>query len=83
VSEVAVAAIAEAVARHLDRRPEPVALEQVRELDALTLGQDGLSDREALLVELALQLVPIQPADAAGHAVKDCLGHPRTPSSAV
>jgi hypothetical protein len=70
--EVAVAAVTEAVAGHLDRRAEAILVEQPGELAALVLVEHGLGDREAPVVELAFQVVPVECCDSSGaHARMD------------
>src|SRR4051794_21299796 len=66
--EVAVAAVAEAIAGHVDRRAEAAAVEQLGELGALAGTQDRLGDREALSVELLPQGAPLESVDAVGHS---------------
>ena len=60
VVEVAVAALTEAVARHLDRRPKPPAVEQIGQLRALGGGEDLVGYREATGVELGADLLPVE-----------------------
>ena len=62
--EVAVAAVAEAVAGHLDRRAEAAAVEQVRELLRLAVVEQRLGEREAAGVELVAEVVPREVVDA-------------------
>jgi hypothetical protein len=62
--EVAVAAVAEAVAGHVDRRPEAPALEQGGQVAALGRAQQRLGHGEAAGVELLLEVVPGQRVDA-------------------
>lgn len=61
--EVAVAAVAEAVAGHVDRRAKLAAFEQVGQLTALVGVQQGFADREPPAVESGAQLVPGQRVD--------------------
>ena len=64
VVEVAVAAVAEAVARHVDRRAEAPAVEQVGERLAFGAVRSGARDRESARVELLAQVVPGERVDA-------------------
>jgi hypothetical protein len=66
VREVAVAAVAEAVPGHVDRRPEGVAVEQRRELPALVRVEHRVGDGEALRVEAGLKCRPVERVDAPG-----------------
>jgi hypothetical protein len=60
VGEVTVAAIPEAMARHVDRRAKPGSVEQVGKLPALLSVQDLLGDSESALVELVTEALPVQ-----------------------
>ena len=62
--EVAVAAVAEPVAGHVDRRAEAAAVEQVRELVRLAVVEQRLGEREAAGVELVAEVVPVEIVDA-------------------
>ena len=66
VVEVAIPALAEAVTGHVDRGAEAAVLEQLGELVALVGGQHRGGRREAALVELPGQLVPVEGVDAVG-----------------
>jgi hypothetical protein len=62
--EVAVAAVAEAMTGHVDRRAEPPVLEQRREVVALVRVQEGIGDGEAAVVERRAERVPVEGVDA-------------------
>ena len=62
--EVAVAAVAEAVAGHVDRRAEAPAVEQLGEPGGLGGGQQRRGDGEPAVVELGGQVVPVEGVDA-------------------
>jgi hypothetical protein len=62
--EVPVAAVAEAVAGHVDRRTELPSVEEAGELLALALGQKRAGDGEAAFVQLAGEVVPRLRVDA-------------------
>jgi hypothetical protein len=59
------APVAEAVAGHLDRRAKPTRVEQAGQLGALVLAEDGVGDRMALAIKLALEEFPVELVDAA------------------
>ena len=68
VVEVAVLALAEAVARHVDRRPEAsVLVVEVGERPALGGGQDRTGRRAAEVVELGGDRRPVQAVDPLVH----------------
>jgi len=79
VVEVAIAAVAEAMAGHVDRRAEAPAVEQIRQRRAFTVAQERVADGEAALAELAAQILPVQRVDAPGGG--DCRGAHVVPSS--
>jgi hypothetical protein len=80
VVEVAVAPVAEAVARHVDRRAKAAAVEQVGQGGALAGLEQSGGDGEAALVQLALKLGPVEGLDAVGQRWR---GHgPTTPAGA-
>jgi len=66
VVEIAVAPVAEAVARHVDRRAKAAAVEEIGELRALGGLEHRSGYREAAGVELGAQVVPVERADALG-----------------
>jgi hypothetical protein len=63
VVEVAVAAVAEAMAGHVDRRAEAPAFEQVGQLVRLVAIQQRRGDGVGLVVELLAQRVPVERID--------------------
>ncbi|HEY2869349.1 MAG TPA: hypothetical protein VGJ11_07560 [Gaiellales bacterium] len=73
VVEVAVRALAEAVAAHLDGRAEAAVIEASGELRALVGGEDGRCLDEAVVVQPRLQGGPVE----GGDAVCDRVGHMR------
>jgi hypothetical protein len=66
VLEVAVAAVPEAVAGHVDGGAEAAAVEEVGEVRALSLVQQRLADREPARVELVGEVNPGERVDARG-----------------
>jgi hypothetical protein len=76
VIEVAVAAVAEAVARHVDRRAKAPTVEEACEALAFSGGQQRVGDRKAAVVELRPQAGPVQHVDAWGDGYLDArIGH--------
>jgi hypothetical protein len=75
VVEVAVAAVAEAVAAHVDRRAEAPAVEEIGQLRGLTSVQERLGDRMALVVELLAQSFPVERVDPVADAGCRHVGH--------
>ena len=72
--EVPVAAVAEPVARHVDRGAKAAAVEQLRQLVAFAGIEHGRRDGVALVVERGAQLVPGQGIHARAYVSGD-LGH--------
>ena len=64
MGEVAVAAVAEAVAGHVDRGAEAAPVEEVRQRLALGRAEERLGDREPALLELLAQVLPGERVDA-------------------
>jgi hypothetical protein len=75
--EVAVAAVAEAVAGHVDRRAEAVAVEQRGEEAALLRGEHGRREGEAALVERSDERGPVEGVDAGGQVHARATGRGR------
>jgi hypothetical protein len=75
--EVAVAAVAEAMPRHVDRGAEAARVEQRGQLARLALAQQPRRDREAARVELLAQLVSREAVGALPERGIGCSGgHP-------
>ena len=81
--EVAVAALAEAVAGHVDRAAEAPAVEQVGQVLGLARVEQRRGDRVAVVVEALVQLGPVERVDALADAGRDCRRHVQTTTDAT